>query len=109
MDHVAIDLGGKESQICVRRSDGTIVEEKRVRTYALARYLEKRAPSVVVLETCAEAFRVADAACEAGHQVKVVPASLVKSLGVGAHGVKNDRRDAQNLSAASCRMGEMLP
>jgi hypothetical protein len=26
MEHIAIDLGGRESQICVRSSDGTIVE-----------------------------------------------------------------------------------
>ena len=26
MDHLAIDLGGRESQICVRSSDGRIVE-----------------------------------------------------------------------------------
>ena len=29
MEHVAIDLGGKESQICVRSSDETIVAEER--------------------------------------------------------------------------------
>ncbi len=32
MEHLAIDLGGKESQICVRGSDGQIVEERRCRT-----------------------------------------------------------------------------
>jgi hypothetical protein len=31
MEHLAIDLGGKESQICVRSSDGRIVEERRRR------------------------------------------------------------------------------
>ena len=36
MEHLAIDLGGKESQICVRRSDGEIVDERRCRTAALA-------------------------------------------------------------------------
>ena len=30
MNHVAIDLGGKESQICIRQPDGTIVEERKV-------------------------------------------------------------------------------
>ena len=29
MDHVAIDLGSRKSQICVRSADGQIVEEKR--------------------------------------------------------------------------------
>jgi len=36
--------------------------------------------------------------------VRVVPAFLVKTLGVGARGLKNDRRDARNLSEVSCRI-----
>lgn len=104
MEHIAIDLGGRESQICVRSTDGTILEEKRCRTETLGSYLKKRAPSRVVMETCTEAFGVADVAKSFGHEVRVVPATLVRSLGVGARGVKTDRRDAQALSAASCRM-----
>jgi transposase len=61
----------------------------------------------VVVESCAEAFAVADAARKAGHQVAVVPTSLVRALGVGSRGIKNDVRDAQNLSKASCRMEDL--
>jgi transposase len=104
MEHCAIDLGGKESQICVRRSDGQIVEERRCRTAALATYLAGRPPSRVVGETCSEAFWIADAALMAGHEVRVVPATLVRSLGVGARRLKTDRRDAQVLSEVSCRI-----
>jgi transposase len=104
MDHVAIDLGGRESQICVRAADGSILEEKRVATTGLRKYLEGRPSSVVVVETCSEAFRVADEARELGHEVKVVPASLARSLGVGSRRLKNDVRDSRNLSEASCRM-----
>jgi len=53
------------------------------------------------METSAEAFRIADAAKAAGHQVRVVPGTLVRLLGVGERGVKNDQRDAQQLSKAS--------
>ena len=35
MEHLAIDLGGKESQICVRSADGQIVQERRCRTTTL--------------------------------------------------------------------------
>jgi transposase len=104
MEHLAIDLGGKESQICVRRSDGAIVDERRCRTDALAAYLASRPPSRVVVETCSEAFGVADAAVRAGHEVRVVPATLVRSLGVGARRLKTDRRDARVLSEVSCRI-----
>ena len=104
MDHIAIDLGGTESQICVRSSDGTIVEEVRWGTPRLGSYLKRRPPSRVILETSAEAFRVADTARQLGHDVRVVSASLVPSLGVGARGVKTDRRDAQVLSEVSSRI-----
>jgi transposase len=58
----------------------------------------------VLVETCAEAFHVADQALACGHQVRVVPATLVKQLGVGARGIKTDRRDARVLSEVSCRI-----
>ena len=104
MDHVAIDLGGRESQICVRRPDGTVVEQRRVRTGELPTYLQGRATSRVIVETCSEAFWVADVAQAAGHQVRVVPATLAPTLGIGARRIKTDRRDAQVLSEVSCRI-----
>jgi transposase len=104
MEHVAIDLGGRESQLCVRSCDGTILEEKRCLTRDLGTYLAKRPASRVILETCAEAFHVADRALELGHEVRVVPATLVRSLGVGARRTKTDKRDAQTLSEVSCRI-----
>jgi transposase len=104
MEHLAIDLGGKESQICVRGSDGQIVEECRCRTSAVPAYLASRPRSRVVIETCSEAFGIADAALNVGHEVRVVPATLVRSLGVGARRLKSDRRDAQALSEVSCRI-----
>jgi transposase len=102
--HVAIDLGGRESQICIREADGTIVEEKRCPTKKLEKLMTSWEPSRVIVETSAEAFQIADAAKAAGHQVRVVPATLVRTLGVGARGVKTDQRDAQTLSEVSCRI-----
>jgi transposase len=107
MEHIAIDLGSRESQICVRAGDGEIVEERRVGTRSLGSFLGKRAPGRVVLETCSEAFAVAEAAKKAGHDVVVVPAMLVRSLGVGQRGIKTDERDSRNLSEASCRMSKL--
>lgn len=105
MNHVAIDLGGRESQICVRAADGTILKEVRVSTRKLPKLLaELPEPARVIVETSAEAFRIADAALAANHEVRVVPATLVRQLGVGSRGVKNDRKDAQVLSEVSCQM-----
>lgn len=104
MEHLAIDLGGKESQICVRDSMERILEEKRWPTRKLGEYLSTRPHSRVILETSAEAFAVADLARKAGHDVRVVPATLARTLGVGARGIKTDRRDAQALSEVSCKV-----
>jgi transposase len=103
MEHVAIDLGGRKSQVCVRDATGTILLEQSLPTARLGTFLAKRPKSRVILETCAEAFRVADAALERQHEVRVVPATLVRALGVGARGMKTDQRDARALSEASCR------
>lgn len=104
MEHVGIDLGGRESQICIRNEQGQIVEEARVPTRELGSYLAKRPSGRVILETCAEAFYVAEGAKQSGHEVRVVPATLVRSLGVGARGVKTDKRDARVLSEVSSRV-----
>ena len=104
MEHVAIDLGARKCQICVRASDGTILEERRHDTAQLKEYLEGRPKSRVVVETCAEAFGVADAALALGHEARVVSATLVRTLGVGARRNKTDRRDARVLSEVSCRI-----
>jgi len=104
MQHLAIDLGGKESQICLRDAKEKILEERKYPTKRLGEYLAKQPPSRVILETSAEAFAVADLARAAGHDVRVVPATLAPSLGVGARGIKTDRRDAQVLSQVSCRV-----
>lgn len=104
MLHIAVDLGSSKSQVCVRQSDGVILEEGMWPTSGLGERLQGYAPSRVVLETCAEAFAVADAVKQAGHDVRVVPATLVRTLGVGSRGVKTDKRDARILSEVSCRI-----
>lgn len=83
MDHVAIDLGGRESQICVRNATNDIVLEKRLATARLDEFFRTLPTSRVIVETCAEAFAVAGQAKDAGHDVRVVPATLVRSLGSG--------------------------
>src|SRR5436309_8649632 len=103
MEHVAIDLGGRVSQICVRSEDAAIIQEGRWPTDQLKQYLKRRPKSRVIVETCAEAFAVADTALELGHEVRVVPAALVRALGVGERRTKNDQRDARKLSEVSCR------
>ena len=66
MEHIGIDLGSKESQICARDDAGKILLERRWRTERLGLFLKRRPRARVILETCTEAFRVAAAALAAG-------------------------------------------
>jgi transposase len=104
VEHLAIDLGSRESQVCIRNEKAEIVLETQIRTRVLPDWLKSRPPSRVVIEASAEAFAVADGAIAAGHEVRVVPTQLVRALGVGARGIKNDKRDARALSETSCRI-----
>jgi transposase len=104
MDHLAIDIGGRESQTCRRAPDGTIVQEERLQTRSLPNLFRSLKPTRVVMETCAESLWLADAAKAAGHEVRVVPATLAPMLGVGARRTKTDLRDARALSEVSCRV-----
>jgi transposase len=109
MNHVAIDLGSRKSQLCVRSADGTVIREVKVANADLGLVLGAlEGKNRVVVESSSEAFAVADIAKAAGHEVTVVPSTLAPSLGVGQRGIKTDKRDALNLSMALCRM-ERLP
>jgi len=92
MNHIAIDLGSKESQICVRGPDGAILEERKHPTRKLVELVADWQSSRVMMETTAEAFRIADAAKLAGHEVRVVPGTLVRRLGIGERGSRTTRR-----------------
>jgi len=101
VEHLAIDLGSRESQVCIRSADGVVLQEVRCKTADLGKLLGTRPESRVVMESCAEAFRVADIARALGHTPCVVPAVLVHRLGVGDRRLKTDVRDARALSEAS--------
>jgi len=108
MKHIALDLGSKESQLCIRTRQGEIIREDRLQNAAIANALKSTETGRVVLESSSEAFAVADIALALGHEVNIVPSGLARTLGVGSRGVKTDKKDAQNLSMVSCRM-ENLP
>ena len=104
MLHIGIDLGSRESQLCARSADGRLLWEERVKTTEIGTLLGKEKPCRVILESCSEAFCIADTLKAQGHDVRIVPATMVRALGVGLRGIKTDRRDAQRLSEASSRV-----
>jgi hypothetical protein len=118
MEHVAIDLGGRESQICIRREDGSILEEHRYPTAALEEFLRKRPRSRVIVETSAEAFRVADGALACGHEVRGRPGHTCASAGSGrtrhqerSEGCPSPERDllSYRLAIGSHSVGDGAP
>lgn len=104
MNSLAIDLGGTNSQLCLRAPDGKIVRERRVSTRGLEAVFARTQPTKVIVEACAEAFKIADLALEHGHQITVLPSTTVRALGVGARGIKTDKRDARLLSDVACKI-----
>jgi transposase len=88
----------------MRDKDGNILVEKKYPTRKLATWMSEWSSSRVILETSSEAFKIADQARAAGHEVRVVPATLARQLGVGERGIKTDERDARKLSEVSCRI-----
>jgi transposase len=104
VNHVAIDLGSKTSQVCVRAADGQVLFERKHPTQRLDELMQSWPRCRVVMETSSEAFRIADAARAAGHEVRVVRSTLAKQLGVGDRQIKTDLRDARALSEVSTRI-----
>ena len=109
MEHLGIDLGSSRSAVCRVSDTGIIMKEREVRTAELGEFLARLAPSRVAVESCAESRAVAKLAQEVGHEVRIVPATFVRSLGIGARKIKTDKRDARNLAIASFRLGDELP
>jgi transposase len=107
MEHVGIDLGSKESQVCIVTAQGTRRAATRCATKSLPKLFASLGPSRVVMETCSESAAASSLARAAGHEVAVVPSSIVRTLGVGARGIKTDERDAEVLAMASYRLPEL--
>jgi transposase len=109
MEHLGIDLGASRSAVCRVSDTGSIIKEREVRTAELGEVLARLGSSRVAIESCAESRAVAKIAQELGHEVRIVPATFVRSLGIGARRIKTDKRDARNLAIASFRLGDELP
>jgi transposase len=107
--HVGVDLGSSQSAICIVNASGEIESEETRSTAELDTFFEKLEPCTIVMESCAESRMVALIAQGHQHDVRVVPTSFVRALGVGARRIKTDKRDARSLAEASFRMREKLP
>jgi transposase len=101
MRSVALDLGSKKIAFC-EVSNGKVVGRAMVpRLEALMDFLGPHtAPATVAIEACREAWAIHDQLTAWGHTVLLVDTTRVKQLGIGQHGRKNDRIDAEVLARA---------
>jgi transposase len=101
MRNVALDMGAKTISYC-QVHDGKVVDRATVRRLS---DLEDRlgpnaAPAHVVFEAGRDAWRVHALLKQWGHQPRMVDTTRVKQLGIGVHGKKTDRIDAETLARA---------
>jgi transposase len=106
MRKVALDLGARKTSYCevaegkvVRRATETAVES------FVSLLGPEQPPAVVAIEACREAWHVHDLLTSWGNEVVLVDTTRSKRLGIGQHGRKTDRIDAEVLAKALERGG----
>jgi Transposase len=105
MDHIGIDLHKKESQICILRAEGELIEQ-RIRTTParFADVLGDRPRARILLEASTESEWVARCLEGFGHEVIVADPNFAPMYAARSRKIKTDRRDARALAEA-CRLG----
>ncbi|AUX34809.1 MULTISPECIES: transposase [Sorangium] len=106
MRSVALDLGVHEISFC-EVAGGAVVLRRTVRSLDSLQDLlgPSSSPARVAIEACREAWAVHDKLRDWGHDVLVVDTTRARQLGIGQHGRKNDRLDAEALARAVERGG----
>jgi transposase len=101
MRKVALDLGAKKTTYC-EVADGRVVQRTTVSQVESLEPLlgPEQPPATVAIEACREAWYVYDLLSSWGNQVLLVDTTRSKQLGVGRHGRKTDRIDAEILARA---------
>lgn len=105
MDHAAIDLHKKESQIRIVAATGEVLD-RRIRTTAesLTVIFGGRPRTRVLVEAATESHWVAEHLEALGHEVIVADPNYAPMYGMRSRRIKTDRRDAVALTEA-CRQG----
>jgi transposase len=105
MRNVALDLGVREISYC-EVLQGKVVCRRTVRELEqLKDLLAKGEPATVAIEACREAWHVHETLTAWGNTVLLVDTTRARRVGVGEHGRKNDRIDAEHYARAVERGG----
>jgi hypothetical protein len=88
-------------------SDGAVVQRATVVDVESLRPLlgPGQPPARVAIEACREAWHVHDRLVEWDNEVLVIDTIRSKEIGIGGHGRKNDRIDAETMARAVERGG----
>ncbi len=95
---IGIDLGDRQSYVCVLDADGEVVEESRIATTpkALRARFESLAPTRIALEVSGHSAWISELLKEVGHEVFVANARKLRMI--FQNDSKNDRLDAEQLA-----------
>lgn len=106
MRKIALDLGVRKTAYCEVRG-GAVVQRATVTSVdSLSSLLGPAQPAAVVaIEACREAWHVHDLLRSWGNEVVLVDTTRSRRLGIGQHGRKTDRIDAEVLALALERGG----
>lgn len=99
---IGLDLGNSIS-VCELDKNGSVVKRCVVKSVEeLARGIlgSSSSPVRVAIEACREAWHVHDVLTAAGHEVVLVDTTRSRQLGIGQHGRKTNRIDAETLARA---------
>jgi transposase len=106
MRSVALDLAVKKICYC-EVQDGQVVNRRTVSSLGSLKDLlgPQCAPSRVAIEACREAWHIHTVLTRWENEVLLVDTTRVRRVGVGEHGRKTDRIDAEKLALAVERGG----
>jgi transposase len=106
MRNVALDLGTTKTSYCEVCRD-EVVKRATVSSVESLQCLlgPEQPPARVAIEACREAWYVYDLLTSWGNDVLLVDTTRSKQLGIGQHGRKTDKIDAQKLALAVERGG----
>jgi transposase len=99
--NIGLDLGARHIAFC-EVLDGVVVKRGSVGRFAELKPLlgEDTATARVAFEACREGWHVHDELERLGHTPLMLDTTRIKSIGVGAHGRKNDAIDAEAIARA---------
>jgi transposase len=106
MRTVALDLGSRKTAFC-EVAEGLVSQRGTASTVESLRSLlgPEMPPAKVAIEACREAWHVHDVLSSWGNEVVLVDTTRSRRLGIGQHGRKTDRIDAEVLARALERGG----